>query len=74
MYTDNSITEDQLLEMELLVLSFFKWDVLTCLSVDMVLPILAELKLTEDSKVLKNRVRSLLDLCLIGMILTYINL
>merc|ERR1712136_29335 len=65
MYTDNSIKEDQLLEMELLLLTFYKWDVLACLSVDLVLPILNEFELHTETNDLKNKVRSLLDLCLI---------
>ena len=67
MYTDNSIKEDQLLEMELLLLTFYKWDVLVCLSVDLVLPILNEFESTTGKNDLKNKVRSLLDLCLIGL-------
>ena len=67
MYTDNSIKEDQLLEMELLLLTFYKWDVLACLSVDLVLPILNEFELNTETNDLKNKVRSLLDLCLIGL-------
>ena len=67
MYTDNSIKEDQLLEMELLLLTFYKWDVLVCLSVDLVLPILNEFESTTEKNDLKNKVRSLLDLCLIGL-------
>ena len=67
MYTDDSINRDQLLEMELIILNYFKWDIQSTLAVDLLMPILATLQYTDKVKeVMKKKVRSLLDLCLIG--------
>ena len=67
MYTDDSITLGQLLEMELIILNFFKWHVISTLATDLVLPVLDKLNYTQEAKTSsKKKIRSLLDLCLIG--------
>ena len=81
MYTDYSVTkvcldflktssifaQDQLIEMEFIMISHFKWEVYTTLACDMVAPLLYKLNLCPalfTSSITK--IKSFLDLCLTG--------
>lgn len=50
MYTDYSVTKDQLIEMEFILLAHFKWDVYSTLSHDLVSPILFIFNLSAEIK------------------------
>jgi len=63
MYTDYSVTKDQLIEMEFIMISHFKWEVYTVLACDLVAPLLR--KLNSDLLALNvTMIKSFLDLCL----------
>lgn len=62
MYTDYSVTKDQLVEMEFIMIKHFKWEVYTVLACDLVLPLLYRLDLVDSANM--NTIKSFLDLCL----------
>ncbi|XP_022237170.1 G1/S-specific cyclin-D2-like [Limulus polyphemus] len=64
-YTDNSVTLDELLNWELLVLSRLKWDISAVVPNDFIEPIFQRLSLARGSEVARNHAETFIDLCCI---------
>jgi hypothetical protein len=67
MYTDDTITQKQLLEMEFIIMTYFEWNIMSTTAVDLVQSILVKLEF--EGNFFKNmlmKVQALIDLCLIG--------
>merc|ERR1711990_234080 len=64
MYTDYSVTKDQLIEMEFIMISHFKWEVYTVLACDLVAPLLRKLGGDLIAGANVTMIKSFLDLCL----------
>ncbi|XP_076370122.1 G1/S-specific cyclin-D2-like [Tachypleus tridentatus] len=64
-YTDNSVTLEELLNWELLVLSRLKWDVSSVVPNDFIQPIFQQLSLSKGSEVARSHAETFIELCCI---------
>ena len=69
-YTDNSITEPQIRDMEVIILLKLKWEVLSVTAYDFLRPILYRIRLNPAQLIrVTNRARFLIDICCLEEIL-----